>query len=375
MKIKFDCMFFCGDKPCIYKLTCEKCPHYQSVKKRILIIKLGAIGDVLRTTPLLRKFKKDNPHCQISWVVDKSGREILENNHFIDRILELDFVTLIRCQVEEYDLAICLDKEPSATALCMLAKAKKKLGYGMNKYGSVFSLNKEADYSFNLGLDNKLKFRKNKKTYPELIFEASGLKYNNEEYVFNLTQEEIKFGEDFLKRLKIKKQDMLIGLNTGCGDVFATKGWRESGFIDLAKKLVREKGVKVFLLGGPCERGRNLRIKQKVKEIIDTGCHNTLREFACLINSCQVVVSADTIAMHLGIALKKQVVALFGPTCPQEIELYGRVEKIISDFECAPCYKQKCDGHECMNNITAEMVFEAVKKQMRIIQKLKLKNR
>src|SRR5574343_73614 len=70
--IKTDCIFFKGDLPCApHKKSgvhCPDCPSYQPIETRILIIKLGAIGDVIRTTPLLRKIKKEYPNCKITSV-------------------------------------------------------------------------------------------------------------------------------------------------------------------------------------------------------------------------------------------------------------------------------------------------------------------
>jgi heptosyltransferase-2 len=66
--------------------------------------------------------------------------------------------------------------------------------------------------------------------------------------------------------------------------------------------------------------------------------------------------------MHLAIGLKKKVIALFGPTCAQEIELYGRGEKVVSPISCAPCYRRKCEtSPTCMEAITAEEVMSKIK--------------
>jgi heptosyltransferase-2 len=66
--------------------------------------------------------------------------------------------------------------------------------------------------------------------------------------------------------------------------------------------------------------------------------------------------------MHLAIGLKKKVIALFGPTCAQEIELYGRGEKVISSIPCAPCYRRHCEvSPNCMEAITAEEVMKKIK--------------
>ena len=67
--------------------------------------------------------------------------------------------------------------------------------------------------------------------------------------------------------------------------------------------------------------------------------------------------------MHIGIGLKKHVLAMFGPTCHQEIDLYGRGDKVISTIGCAPCYKNKCDLKDnCMTAISVNEVYEKTMK-------------
>jgi heptosyltransferase-2 len=86
-----------------------------------------------------------------------------------------------------------------------------------------------------------------------------------------------------------------------------------------------------------------------------------LGQFAALVNLCDLVVTGDTTALHLAVGLRKKVVALFGPTCAQEIELYGRGEKIISSLSCSPCYRRFCDRDpNCMRAVPAEEVLKTV---------------
>jgi heptosyltransferase-2 len=108
---------------------------------------------------------------------------------------------------------------------------------------------------------------------------------------------------------------------------------------------------------------RNKEIMEGSKvPLIDTGHKNTPREFLSLLNLCDLVVTGDTLAMHAAVALKKKVIALFGPTSSSEIELYGRGKKIIPDMDCLCCYKETCDKHpNCMENISPDTVFQAVK--------------
>ena len=84
-----------------------------------------------------------------------------------------------------------------------------------------------------------------------------------------------------------------------------------------------------------------------------------------LVGLCDGLVSLDSLAMHVGVGFKKKIVALFGPTAHMEVDLFGRGEKIVSDFECAPCYKNSCDLKPCcMDAIKPEQVPESVLRQI-----------
>lgn len=330
---------------------------------RILIVKLAAIGDVLRTTPLLTGLKRTYPRSHITWVVDKEAYPLLKNNPYIDRLLSFDFASLLSLEAENFDLVIGLEKEPRGAAIVSKVRAKEKRGFALGPEGNPFPLNPSGEYAFFLGLSDELKFHQNRKTYPELIFEIAGLDYQKDDYLFFPSPEDSNFAEKFVRKAGLKKSDRRIGLNTGAGSVFANKAWPEEGYLGLIKQLKKEPKSKVLLLGGPGERERNRRILKKARGgIIDTGCDNTLGQFAAILNLCDLVVTGDTTALHLAIALKKRVIALFGPTCAQEIELYGRGEKLVSPLPCAPCYRRKCEvSPSCMEAVTAEEVMKKIK--------------
>jgi heptosyltransferase-2 len=331
--------------------------------KRILIVKLAAIGDVLRTTPLLTGLKRAYPQSHITWVVDKEAYPLLQNNPLIDRLLTFDFPSTLPLELETFDLVMGLEKEPRGAALVSRVKADVKKGFGLGPEGSIYPLNRASEYAFFLGLSDEEKFYRNQKTYPELIFEIAELDYQKDEYLLFLSPEDIAFAEGFAKKVGLRKGEVVIGLNTGAGGVFANKAWILEGYVKLIEKLAKEPKTRLLLLGGPGERERNRKILRRVKKaVLDTGCENTLGQFAALIGLCDLVVTGDTTALHLAIGLKKKVVAIFGPTCAQEIELYGRGENIVSPISCAPCYRRKCDvSPSCMEAITVAEVMKSIR--------------
>jgi heptosyltransferase-2 len=98
--------------------------------------------------------------------------------------------------------------------------------------------------------------------------------------------------------------------------------------------------------------------------LIDGGCDNAIRHFAALVGACDLVITGDTLTMHLSLALNRRTIVLFGPTSASEIELYGLGEKITPRMDCLSCYKAKCNFvPNCMDYISADMVEAAVERQ------------
>lgn len=326
---------------------------------RTLIIKLGAMGDVLRTTPLLRALREEYPTGHISWLTRRDSFDLLRCNDFIDRLLLLDLGSALRLQVEGFDKLICLDKEAAATALAMKVKAAEKCGFGMNASGALIPLNEESYYAYRLGLDDNLKFKVNRKTYQEIAFEVAKLKYRGQEYILELGSAEKAHARQLYRRFGINEDDLVVGLSTQVGSLFAHKALSVELCIELARKFCRRPRTKVVLLGGRKEMERNFAIRNSLGgEVFDCGPDNTIGEFCAIIERCNIVVTGDTLSMHVAIGLKIPVVVLFGSTCSQEIDLYGRGEKVLPKVECAPCYKNECGiDANCMALADSDEVY------------------
>ncbi len=365
MFVRYDCRFFVGHKPCSFRRVCEGCPHYRPYGTRILIIKLAAMGDVLRTTPLLRGLRRAYPESHITWLTEPKVVPMLRGIPDIDRIMPYGQETVLQLQCESFDRVYCFDKEPKASALAMQVRAGWKTGFGMTEFGTVMPLSRDSEYTFALGIDDDLKFGRNTKTYPELVFECAGLEYPEpQEYLFPDLTAEIESAGKMLAERGAGRGSLRVGLNTGAGDVFATKKWTEKGYVELADRLVEECGAKVLLLGGPMEAERNARIAAAARHpLVDTGTDNPVRNFAGIVAHCDLMVTGDTLAMHIAIGMKVPVLVILGSTCAQEIELYGRGAKIVSDFECSPCYLSVCPKEvSCMEATPAGLVFDAARK-------------
>lgn len=373
MILKTDCKHFPGNKPCVPSKTegkkCNDCNYYEPVDFKILIIKLDATGDVLRTTSILPSLKKKFPKSHITWITRKNAKELFINNLFVDELLIFENNdTLARLLVEKFDLLIHPDASAVSASLASICNAKSKKGYVLDEKGKVIPVNNDAVEWLEMGAFDDLK-KKNQKTYQEIIHKIAGLDYQKDEIQLHLNQTELDFKNNFYEKNKLNKFKYLVGLNTGAGTRWQYKQWHLDGYSELIEKLVLNNEIGILLYGGPDEVERNEILKNKFPNVIDTGTDNTLRQFFSLLDLCDVLVTSDTMALHAATALKKKIVCLFGPTSYAEIEDYGRVNKIIPDLDCLVCYKPKCDFEiTCMGSITSDMVYEKV---MSLISQIK----
>jgi heptosyltransferase-2 len=324
-------------------------------------VKLGARGDVLRTTPLLRALKARDPRSHVTWVVDRASVDLLAHNPFIDRLLPFAWEDLLPLFVERFDLLLALDKEPRATALASLVRARRRRGFGLGPEGALRPLSPESYDAFDLGIDDRRKFFENEKTYQETIFEIAGLRFAGEPYVLASTAQERRVAEDALREAGLAGGERAIGLNTGGGWAFANKGWTVAGFARLAERIERDLGRRAVLLGGDDEAAKNAAIARASAARTVSPRPLPVRAFAALVGALDAVVTGDTLGLHLALAMGRPVVALFGSTTPREIALYDLGEKVLPRVACAPCYLRECPfTTTCMDSIEVDVVAEAL---------------
>ncbi|MBN4049094.1 glycosyltransferase family 9 protein [archaeon AH-315-M20] len=316
---------------------------------KILIIKLGAIGDVIRTTSILSGLKSKYTNCEIDWITKKESFQILKNNKLIDKIYLIDQNLNDKIKNNEYGLIINLDDDNNACKLAAEIKHKKIIGAYLHNNKRIYT--EDSSLWFDMGLISKFGKQKadelkakNKKTYQEILYQILDLEYKKQLPILILNESESSFGKKFVEKNNIKNQDLVIGINTGAGGRWQDKKLSIGETAKLIDKLNNKINAKLILFGGSKEKERNNKIKESTKtSIIDAGCDNSLMEFASLVNLCNTIVTSDSLALHIGVALKKKVVCFFAPTSATEIELYGRGIKIIPKKGCVCCYKSKCD--------------------------------
>ncbi len=333
--------------------------------KKIIIIKYSAIGDVLRTTVLLPALKKKFPKSEIFWITEAKSRPVLENNPLIKGIyLEYELTDCFK--KKEYDLIINLDEDFDACQLAGELKSKKLLGYYFENGKIVCTKGAKYWMAMSLlgGVNRDALKKRNKFTYPKIIFDIAQLSYSTDfKPIIHLRRKEKEFGLNFAKKHNIKLgYDYVVGINTGAGKRWPLKKLGIGKTSLLINKLLK-KELKVILCGGEEEVERNSRIlKACNRAVIDAGCNNSVREFASLISICDSIISADTLAMHISIALGKYTLAFFGPTPFQEIEFHNNGEAVVAPLGCTCCMKKViCEKKSnCMDLINENLLVDKV---------------
>jgi len=370
-EIAFDCRFFLGDRPCVWHKSSGAlctCEHYQRIRQRILIVKLDAMGDVLRTTALLPALAEAHPGAAITWITRRESRPLLERNPYLSEVVEYGADALLQLKVQSFDRVINLDAGKTSAALASIANAKRKDGFILDAQGFVQPTNEAARRWLEMGIFDDLK-RRNASTYQDLMLAIVRLAGAPHHYVLELSEEERARGRAHLQRLGVDFSRPVIGLNTGAGHRWQLKQWRDDGYLELIERLADRYAAQCVLLGGTEERERHQRLISRSRaRLIDSGCDNPMRHFAAIVTACTLVVTGDTLAMHLSLALGRRTVVLFGPTSAAEIEMYGLGEKVFPNMDCLACYKPTCDFvPNCMDLISTDMVEAAVERQLAAI--------
>ncbi len=376
------CRNFSGYKPCYSYKNCllNGCVNESELTKtgtKILIISLDAMGNVLDNTPVLHSIKRKFPVSTIYWITRNNAVKILNNSVLIDRVFVWDDESRLILRNIKFDVVYNADKSDYACAFANEIRAENKFGFLLNEDGKIIPANKGAMYSYELGIDDNLKFRINKRTGISILHEAFELEYGRDEYEFSLNESEKKFTEEYRNSIGYDRKYKYIGFNTGCSDLFPNKKMTIEQHVHLIKEFLKYGDIRIVLLGGREDTERNEIIFNSFgssgkERIINTPTEGGLRKGACYMDVADAVITGDTFGLHLAIALKKFVIVWFGLSCAAEIELYGRGEKLSPvNLECSPCWKKDCPYNlECISQIDLDKITDIALGYFKINKKI-----
>ncbi|MBN1552488.1 glycosyltransferase family 9 protein [bacterium] len=339
---------------------------------RILLVKTHAIGDVLMTTPALRAVRIRFPDAEISYLVGSWSAEILRNNPNIDSLLvapdEIFFKKRIlrllalrnTIKSRSYDLAVLFQPAFFVRALIRSSGVRKIAGFHNGK------IPKSLDYA--------CQWRANRERYvgEDFLDVARCLGAENDgqgmEYHIPISAEKSVKKIFELQRIKA---DNYIVISPGGGknprDHVLQKIWPGNRYANIAVKLC-DLGYSVLVTGLEGEWKVDLSFSNG-SNIVDLTGKTTLAELAELINNAKLLITNDSLPMHLGIALKTKTIPIFGPTRPEALLPEGAlVYPVVSSSSCAPCYDNEvfrgCPYFHCIQSISEDEVAVRINKAL-----------
>jgi len=317
----------------------------------LLVIKTGALGDVVRTTSILPGLQRRYPGVRVTWLTAEGALDLVRNHRSVARavgVVSGDPRSLERVRAElartRWERVLSFDDEEQ---LCALASALGGNGADGRLSGAYLDPECQRRYTpdvapwFDMGLlsvhgKREADRRKlaNRESHPALFARMLGIELGEPE--LPLPESARSFAAAFAARTSLKANGAVIGLNTGAGGRWESKKLPEERTVALATEIARGLGARAtFLLcGGPEEAERNARIGRGLTEgklrWVDAGTENSLLDFTALVAQCDLLITSDSLALHLALMQKIPIVAFFAPTPAAEIELYGRGEKVAS---------------------------------------------
>lgn len=319
----------------------------QNKYNRILIIRTGAIGDVVHTTNVIRSIKNFNQNAQIDYIVGKGAAALLKNDK------DLKNVYVLEKKGYEY--------------LFKLAKELKK-----NKYDLIINLQSSLRFKFLswcVGAKKILTFKKNMKQHAVINFFKTAQKVMPELECPNdlkLYLDE-KLKEKFAQKFKTDKK--IVILNTQATRARFGRKWKIENYFELTKKLIKKYNCKIIIPGTDKELLQFAHFTQMHDNVDVIAGEYSLEESAAIFSLADLFISGDTGPLHIASALDKPIcIGLYGSIPVTRCSPWGKKHHAINaNLKCVACHKKRCkyqkkDYTPCMNAISVEQVLELIER-------------
>jgi len=329
----------------------------------ILVIKIGALGDVVRCSFLAQalrdKYKKRKP--RIYWLTSDQAKYFFINNPYIDQIV----LEKNRGRLEKmsFDLVVNLEEDVENARFATSLRPKKLIGAFLNRDGKVDYTDDSRNW-YDMSMISKLGKKKadimkrlGKKTHRELMAEVIKVDYRKFEPFLRLTPLQRKMTDQFLRRHNLSRTDLIVGINTGGADRWP-KALPIKKTVALIDEIYKRYNATILLFGGLNEVERNKEIIKLSKvPIISTGCGNDLVEFPALVSICNLFIVSDSLGLHIALALKRKTICLIGTTLPNELGTYGIGERVVAKSKDVGFLKK---DSKAMEKIDLKEIYKAV---------------
>ena len=350
---------------------------------RILIVKLGSIGDIVHTLPSLAVIRRALPRAEISWVVERRAAEVLRDNPLLDHLIEVDTKALRRwssrgetllaprqqlrrLRASAFDVALDLQGLLKSATIARLSGAPRRYGFSreaLREPASRFLLTNIVRIPHRIHV-----IRKNLALVAGALSIQVPADAHEFEFPIHITGEHEREAEQAAGQAN----DYFAILNPGGG--WPTKLWSAERYGALADELWTHHGLRSLVTYGPGERALAEAVTAASRTGAAQAASPSLKGFYALARRAAVYIGGDTGPTHLAVAAGAPVVGMFGPTewwrngSPREEDIC--VER--NDIGCrTDCHRRSCSQWVCMD-IEVGRVLDAVRERLRRVESTKL---
>ncbi len=343
---------------------------------KILLFKIGAIGDTLMTTPLIRQLRMDYPYAKIDYLIGSISSHVLEGTKYIDEIIKFDETIFFKKNLIEwknlikkikqrkYDVVFVLDKHWIFNLTAKLFGIKERIGFNrMGREGKF--LTKKAKYNN----------EKHEIFYYLDLLKAFGGETNYDDWKTDLFLEknDERFAETEFKINKLNSKTIAIAPGGGknAGEATGIRNMDIEKYVELIRQLLLKYNI--ILIGNTHDKEKEEKILNSIditpykKKIISFIGKSKIKETAALIKKCEYFICNDSGAMHIGGAVNNRIISVFGPTNPaRKAPLWKESTAIWKDQDIyEPEYelygRQPSKEKRFFTKITTEDILKCIK--------------
>lgn len=334
------------------------------IPKRILVIKLDHIGDVLLSTPVFSNLKKTYPDSEIHALTGKWSKVILENNPVVSKVLEYNSPAFSRTgQPTSISDAIRLYKFLRHQKYDLLIDLR---GDWRTVWFALFRLTPKRLCRAYYQITNKIGFNKFSGTHETTrnldVVNKAGIQTPITETSFCTSKENCDWIIQFLTERDINPDLPIVAIHPG--SPISIKRWEPANFAELGDILINNTDVQILFVGVKDE----IEIIQKIQELMNRKSHNiagltTIPQLGSVLQQTKLFIGNDSGPMHLAAAVGVKTIGLFGPGNPNRFGPVGdKCHYIWKKQDCPPCSGDVCQlGSEgCMGKITVQDVIDTI---------------
>lgn len=334
----------------------------QEKSKRILVVKLSAIGDVLMATPASRVLRNAFPDAYIAWIVEPKSADIVRDNPYLDEVIVWEhpkglfgiFFNLFKLRGElrkrRFDVSVDLQGLLKSAAVGLFSGAGKRVGFtDAGECAHLLYTSKYRPEGENLNAQQR-------NLDPLRMI---GVESTDTAMYMPVCDEDRQFADDFIKESGLDGET-IVGFCPAT--TWVNKHWTPEGWTEVADLLGERFGVKSVIFGSKADIPLAIRIREAAahKPEIAAG-RTTLKQAGALMERCHAVIGVDTGLLHMAVALDRPAVGLFGASQWRCFLKKDNFIWVAKDFSCSPCRRHPtCDNVDCMRAITGEDVINAV---------------